>query len=184
MTDTVVIEGQQNFVAVESQSLPTVIEIQTEQPTITVEVELAPETLEIVAPGPQGQKGDKGDKGDSGTALSFTYQAAYPTSGHRAVTLNEEGKVIYASNDVLTHANRILGISLNAALEDDLIEVQKLGEVVEPSWNWNTTDPVYLSTDGHLTQVAPNGAAFSVVIGFPVSSTTLFLNIGIPIILV
>ena len=132
--------------------------------------------------GPQGQTGAPGASGD----VSFVYPAAAPVSGHRVVTLNAQGKAIYASAAIAAHANRILGVTTNAASADSDLNVKKFGELVEPSWNWQLDKPVYLDADGFLTQTPPEapGAKFSVVVGFPVSAATLFISIGIPITLI
>lgn len=158
------------------------------------------------APGVKGDPGDKGDKGDKGDPgpqgipgvqglpgapgaagdVSFVYPAASAISGHRIVTLDEQGKAIYASAAIAAHANRIVGMTMNAAAANDALNVKKFGEVTEPSWNWQLDLPVYLDADGFLTQMPPAAPAhkFSVVVGFPISATTLFINVGIPITLI
>lgn len=139
-------------------------------------------------PGVKGDPGDKGDKGDPGAAgeVSFVYPAASAISGHRIVTLDEQGKAIYASAAIAAHANRIVGMTMNAAAANDVLNVKKFGEATEPSWNWQLDLPVFLDADGFLTQTPPAAPAakFSVVVGFPMSATTLFVNIGIPITLI
>ena len=132
-----------------------------------------------------GQQGPSGPAGPAGGA-TYTYPAGTGAiSGHRVVTLDSGHNAIYASNDTLAHANKLLGVTLNAALASDPVNVQRLGELTEPSWNWTPDLPVYLGKNGHLTQTPPSAAdsVFSVVVGFPVTSTTLFVSIGNPIIL-
>jgi len=139
----------------------------------------------IVSDAIQGPPGAVGERGESGISapLSFLYQTAGAISGHRIVLLNDGGKVDYASSGSATHAQRIVGMTTHAAIQGDSINVQKFGDVTEPSWNWQTDKPVYLGIDGVLTQSVPLApeSKFSVVVGFPISATTLFINIGIPI---
>lgn len=201
--------SNQEFVLVEEQAVTT-LDIENEGTLVVAE-----EVLTLVSeatqgpqgiPGLKGDKGDagdpglKGDKGDRGEQglqglpgapgasgdVSFIYRAAFAISGHRIVTLDEQGKAIYASATLASHANRIVGMTTNAAAADDALNVKKFGEVTEPSWNWQLDKPVYLGADGFLTQVPPEAPAakFSVVVGFPISATTLFINIGIPITLI
>lgn len=106
--------------------------------------------------------------------------ASTALSGHRAMILNSDGRLAYASNNNPAHRGRVIGISLNAAASGDLIEVQTHSDVVEPSWNWNLGLPIFLGQDGYLTQTAPTSATalFIQTIGFPVSPTSMFVDIG------
>lgn len=134
-------------------------------------------------PGPKGDKGDQGPRGQSG-GISYDYPAAIHLSGHRMVTLDESGAAIYASNSNLGHANRVVGMTTNAAVPGDQVTIQKFGELTEPSWNWQLDKPVYLAADGFLTQEPPTQPAkFSLVVGFPISANTVFINLQLPIIL-
>lgn len=199
----------QEFVLVEEQAV-TLLDFQNESTVAVTEEVLTLVSEAVQGPqGIQGLKGDKGDKGDQGIQglkgdqgiqgpigvpgpqgasgdVSFIYQAASAISGHRVVTLNEQGKAIYASATLSAHANRIVGMTMNAAAADGTLNVKKFGEATEPSWNWQLDSPVYLDADGFLTQTPPvaPAAKFSVVVGFPISATTLFINIGIPITLI
>ena len=99
------------------------------------------------------------------------------------VVLDGQGGATYASNADQTHANRVVGMTTHAAVAGAPVALAIYGEITEPSWNWDTANPVYLGVDGLLTQIVPEfpDAKFSVVVGFPISTTTLFINIGIPI---
>lgn len=135
--------------------------------------------LDVGAQGPKGAPGPKGDKGEPGDVVT-SYPADGAISGHRVVALNAFGRLEYASNLSLSQIMRVAGLSLNAASEGDPVQVKRSGEVTEPSWAWVLEQPVYLGVDGHLTQTAP-ASDFSVVVGIPITTTTLFVNIGIPI---
>jgi len=126
---------------------------------------------------PQGLKGDKGDGG-----TTFEYSVAYPMSGHRIVVLNENQQAIYASNLLPIHANKILGMTIEAIISG-LIRIQNNGPFSEPSWNWILDTPIWLGTDGLMTQIVPT-SGFSLIIGFPISQTSIFIDIGEPIFLI
>lgn len=119
-----------------------------------------------------------------GGVLSSTHTAPTPISGHRMVTFGLNGELRYASNSLLEDANRVFGMTIGAASSGSSVIIRCLNEITEPSWSWTLDRPIYLGIDGNLTQIAPAlPAKFSLVIGFPVSSKTMFVNISNPIIL-
>ena len=141
-------------------------------------------------PGPAGTKGEKGDsgvKGDPGRAggSEVIRPAKANLSGHRGALITADGKIDYASNADISHLGRCVGITTGAAMQGTPATVSNFIEITEPSWNWDVNQPVYLGADGYLTQIPPSAPAakFSVVVGFPISITTLFVNVGIPIVL-
>ena len=109
-------------------------------------------------------------------------QAAINLSGHKSVVLNDDGKLIYADNTTAEHANKILGISKNAAVSGGIVVVQTFAELQEPTWNWIPGKPIFLSTTGTLTQTVP-ASGFIIIIAFAVTSTKIFIDIKQPIIL-
>jgi hypothetical protein len=98
-------------------------------------------------------------------------------SALKVITLDTStGKGIYADRNTPAHANRILGVSYTSGDEDENIIVITSGEITDSSWSWDTSKPVFLGNDGTLTQTAPT-TGFRVIIGFPVSATTLNIQI-------
>lgn len=138
--------------------------------------------VQILSEGLQGPEGIQGPKGDPGGS-EITEIAGAAIGGHRVVVLDATGRAVYASNDQLGHATRIVGITKHAAVEGAPVGLQIYGAMTEPTWSWDTSLPVFLGSDGLLTQTQPTAplAKFSVVVGFPISATTLFIKIGIPI---
>jgi hypothetical protein len=61
--------------------------------------------------------------------------------------------------------------------------VQVSGFIEESSWNWNVDLPVFLSTNGQLTQSAIT-SGFSLIVGKPRTATNMFISISEPIILI
>lgn len=151
-------------------------------------IALETERVDIVTIGIQGLPGIAGEAGRPGTpgGAGFEDIAEIALGGHRAVVFSASGKLIYASSSNLEHLHRIAGITITAANAEELVSVMRSGEVTEPSWNWDITLPVYLADNGLLTQTPPATpvAAFSVVVGFPTSATSLFVTIREPIILI
>lgn len=135
----------------------------------------------VVSSGSQGVPGQQGPIGPSGgTALTVTSDVAI--GGGRFVVLDENQKAKYASSDTPAHASKVLGLTLGATNPGDPIYVQRSGEIVEPSWNLVLDTPVYLGVNGLLTQAEPaNPSVFSLIVGFPVTATKLFLSFREPI---
>lgn len=159
----------------------------TETPTQVVEV-IQPlrDIVEINARGPQGPKGDKGDAGDSNTVVTMVAGSAL--GGHRIVAQSPSANdtVIYADASNSAHANLVFGMTLNAASEGGNIDVAVTGEFSEPSWTWSLGQPIFLGLNGTLTQTIPTSsvADFSLVVGFPITPTKMFVNIREPIFLI
>jgi hypothetical protein len=142
--------------------------------------------VEIVSVGLQGPPGPRGPAGPPGPPAGGQneYTAAIALSGHRILTTDQAGRAIYADSANPAHVGRIVGLSTGAAAAGAPIIVQLSGEFSEPTWSWSLTCPVYLGAAGHLTQTPPSEAgSFSVVVGFPITPTRLFLSIREPILI-
>jgi hypothetical protein len=132
----------------------------------------------LIAGGDQGPQGIQGLPGQGGSAY-FTFTAQGPIGGHRAVVSVAPDKVGYADNANPAHANAVLGITLGAADDGAEIQVQGSGEITEPSWNWTLQQPVFLSTNGQLTQTCP-ATGFVLILGTPTAPTKLMVDIKLP----
>lgn len=120
------------------------------------------------------KQGPEGIPGPSGAA-TLACTAGANLSGDRIVTYDSSGKVVYASCDAVS-ALTVLGITLAAAAADDSVSVQSYGQISEPSWSWIPLEPVYLSTNGTITQTAPT-SGYCVRLGWAVDAHTLMLAI-------
>ena len=56
------------------------------------------------------------------------------------------------------------------------------GKMTEPSWNWDLDKFIYLGTNGLLTQTPP-AAGFLLEMGWPINSTTILVDIKLPVLL-
>lgn len=149
-----------------------------DSPSIVV---LENEPLVVVSVGEQGPAGVPGAPGPSGASV-LELVAGEALSGHRVVTTNAGGAVVYASNTVLADALTVLGLTIGAASNGAAVFVQVGGEIVEPSWTWAPHAPVYLAANGLLTQTPPvSPAVFSLVIGFAATATKLVVDVKTPL---
>lgn len=132
-----------------------------------------------VGQGPSGPQGPIGPSG--GSALVKVAGAAI--GGHRIVYSDVNEEMQYADCLIASHALTIMGLTLGSAIAGANLSILRSGEVVEPSWNWDITLPVYLGSNGLLTQVLPNNAEFCMIVGAVLSPTTLFVSLNRPIFL-
>lgn len=135
------------------------------------------EEIEILAIAEQGPPGLPGEPGPAGGA-SVQRTAGSNLSALLAVyELN--GMVRALSADDAAHIDLLLGITLTAAQAGEPINVQRLGAIEDPAWNW-VPGRVYLGANGALTQ-APPTSGFDVLIGSAISPTRITLNLQDPI---
>ncbi len=124
--------------------------------------------------GIKGDKGDKGDTGSSGASSSYTYTAGEILGGHKAIVI-DNNLAYYTDCTNLDHINKPIGISSNASISGGNVTVVFYGEMEESSWNWNTEKPIWISTNGILTQIAPV-TGFSCIIAFPITPIKIFID--------
>ena len=180
--DIVEVVTEETVLDIIEDGIVDVVEIIEEVVVATIEIAEVPEAIiEILDVGNPGAPGRQGPPGPAGAAL-LTYIAGEVLSGHRIVII-ENDKAYYASNMNSAHANRIAGITIGATMYNDPAYIQTGGELEEPSWNWVLNIPLWLSASGFLTQIPPT-VGFSCIIGSPVTSTKILINIGTPISLV
>lgn len=150
-----------------------------EEPPLRVVIEET--SIYMVAAGAQGPAGVAGAPGPTG-GVAVQHTAGVALGGHRMVVLDNSQLAIYADCAISAHAHKVLGMTSGAVVSGDTATIQTGGEMTEPSWNWTLGTPVWLSTNGQLTQTVPT-TGFSLIIGFPISATTLFVSKREPLIL-
>lgn len=140
---------------------------------VTIEVgELVPVAITVGASGPPGRAGH-----DTG---QITRTAATVLSGHRVVTTDADGNVVYASADV-----DLIGpfwVTTGAAIQGADVTCVALGPVDEPSWTWAPHTALYLGLNGALTAVAPT-AGLLVRVATAITPTSIFVDPTTPILL-
>jgi hypothetical protein len=111
------------------------------------------------------------------------YIAGIVIGGHRVVRTEPDETIVYADKDDINIANdHLLGITNNAANIGDIVNVVTYGPMEELTWAWDPTLLLFLGDDGLIVQVAPV-VGFSVVLGFVLTPTRIFVDIQRPIIL-
>ena len=96
-------------------------------------------------------------------------------SALRAVTTDGAGAAVYASNATASDAV-VVGITFTAASAGQNVVIKTSGIIEDAGWAW-TKGPVYLGTNGTLTQTAPTGGAIVVPVGRALTATKLQIDI-------
>lgn len=110
----------------------------------------------------------------SGTS-DITLIAGQNLSALRVVTMDAGGQAIYASNTTLANAT-VLGVTTTAATAGTSVTIATSGLITDNSWTW-TKGPVFLGTNGTLTQIAPSNGAVLVNVARALTPTTIQIDI-------
>jgi len=116
-----------------------------------------------------------------GAYTRVTRTAGEALGGHRVVRQGTDGAAYYASNTSDSHKHAVLGVTIGAVNSGDTATIQSYGELTEPSWTWSPGLPIFLSTNGLLTQTAPT-SGFVLILGTAQTATKMFIQIKTPIV--
>lgn len=131
-------------------------------------------TATVITEGIQGPPGPIGPQGPA--AAQSTHPAGTTLDAYQAVYLDNAGTLQIATNSTSSHAFALLGLAQTAAVATQQIVVHNIGEIENALWTWTLGQPIYLGTLGLLTQTPPvaPGSAFSMVVGWPISTTRIY----------
>lgn len=124
------------------------------------------------------EQGEQGVPGDSGTS-TITLTAGEAVGGRRMVVINGSGEAVYADQSITDHANRVLGMTTQAASLGAPVTIQSSGEFTEPTWTWALDNPIFLGANGQLTQTVP-ATGVTLQVATPISATTIIIGIKMP----
>lgn len=105
--------------------------------------------------------------------LSLT--AGVNLSALRAVTTDGSGNAVYANTNTLSNAV-VVGVTETAANAGNTVSVRTAGIIEDANWTW-TKGPVFLGTNGTLTQSAPTGGAIVVQVARAITATKIQIDI-------
>ena len=99
-------------------------------------------------------------------------------SQYKIVALNANAETVLATSLEIGQIDRVLGVLDNAG------ETVTFGAITNPSWTWTPEQSLYLGSNGSIATTSTiDGAAFSLKIGYAISSTKAFIKIGTPVVL-
>lgn len=110
-------------------------------------------------------------------------QAGQALSAYKMIAPNGAGKYVYADKDTPGHAYIVYGITKQAINNNSAGLAQTYGPVENDTWNWEPGKAIFLAEDGEMTQTPPS-SGFSLVVAYPITATRIFIDIGIPIMLI
>ena len=111
----------------------------------------------------------------------ITVTAGASLGGHRAVVI-DSGVAQYADSTTTGNATRVVGLTKGAITSGTSGEVQTYGELVEPSFAWTPGEPIYLGTNGQLTQTVPT-SGFILQVAIAITATKIFIKQREPILI-
>lgn len=123
--------------------------------------------------------------GQDSQTIAWNVVSSHDIGGHRVVASNNMDQLVYASSDRVETAYKVRGITNSASELGATNHFVAIGEIEEPSWNWNSGYPIWLGLNGMLTQFVPSlpVAKFSLQVGFALTPTKIQVSIGSPIFL-
>lgn len=120
-------------------------------------------------------QGMPGPPGPPGGSQLVAMQAGEALGGQRVVVARN-GKAFHASAADLGHADLVLGVTTGAAVSGASVEVLAQGEMTEAAWAWTLNTPIFLGTNGLMTQTPPASGVW-VVVAVPITPTRIAIGI-------
>lgn len=156
-----------------------IVEVVRERTVVT----RGPTAVRVVHAGFQGLPGRDGVNAEGGAEQAE--RAAIALGGQRAVYLSEDG-LRYADAMDQSTAFRLVGITSGAVDAGESVAVRRQGEMRDSAWSWDVSLPVFLGANGVLTQTNPRelGADVSLILGYPLSPTSMLVSPREPVVLV
>lgn len=88
-------------------------------------------------------------------AIFMVIRNATQITGGQRIMVSIGGDLEYADQTNLTHADRLCGMTLNAANIGEPLKIQTVGNIRDPIFTWAIGTPLYLGTNGLLTEIVP-----------------------------
>lgn len=146
---------------------------------IVVEESLAPTVvLEVLESSTVITAAEQGPPGRDATFTTLL-TAGEALGGHRAVII-EGGEAVYASNLNEAHANRVIGLTRNAAALGADVEIVTYG-LLDGFTGLTPDAKLYLQDNGTVSHAIP-ASGFLQQIGVAISDTKAILNIQLSIV--
>ena len=107
---------------------------------------------------------------------TVTLTAGQQLEAPRILTMDSQGRAIHADSGQVSHADRIIGLGPAAVPAGGTVDVLVTGVHSDTAlWSWDVTKPIWLGTDGDLTQTPPT-SGHSTVVAMALSATKIFVS--------
>lgn len=110
----------------------------------------------------------------AGASFNLSRATGEAVSALRAITVQSDGLAYLANPDA--NAFRCLGVSLTAVASGDSVEIQSRGLLADAFFNFDMDKPVFIGSNGVLTQVVPS-TGFLFKVGVPIAANTLNIDL-------
>lgn len=134
----------------------------------------------VVTPVPSGYKigfNPAGLVAERATSVVNTYTAGETLSALKAVY--EVSGVVYKADNTSLVAASVSGISLTAADAGTSVQILQFGVLQDPVFSFAPADLVFLTTDGTISNVAPD-SGYLTRLGRAINANTLLVIIDSP----
>jgi hypothetical protein len=105
----------------------------------------------------------------------FEWIAGENLSANRVLMLSPGDAAIYCDPTILDYPV-ILGVSITAANQGDLVRVRRSGFMEDGNWTFQPRYPIWSGVDGALAQIAPS-QGWLVQVGQSLTSTKIQLEV-------
>lgn len=135
--------------------------------------------MTILQPTPCPPDGGGGDT----NAVHVTRTTGMALGGHRVVTSDDDGKLVYADKGMFSDVTRAFWLTTSAWGVGELADVIAFGMVEEFSWTWTPGELIFLNSNGLMTQIPPTelDGEFLVVVAKAVTDVEIFFDPSPPI---
>lgn len=110
------------------------------------------------------------------------YKAGAVISGHRCVMLAADGNIYHADSTNVSHAGKVIGMSVNAAGAGETVYIRKFGKINNPGWGLTPGALYFFTNLGQLTTEKP-ASGFSQLAGIAIDSDNFEIQFFEPMIL-
>lgn len=146
----------------------------------TVTITPITKTVTITPTGIQGPQGPKGDAGDTDQIL--TMNAGEDITSFKVVRRGSSGLGYKADSATLGHSSSVIGIATQGVTTGGSFNFIARGILTDSSLSFVDGD-IFVGADGVLTQTAPT-SGFALRMGHAIGTTSMFVDIGLPMELV
>lgn len=112
--------------------------------------------------------------------LDSEYTATGAVSALKFVASNGNDRVEHASSNNLEHAFKVVGVSLNSAVEGQVVKVRKIGILENGFWSFDPGSYLWLNVNGGVVTARPYNL-FDQIVAFAHSSTKIEIIKQLPI---
>lgn len=110
----------------------------------------------------------------------ITLTTGVPIFAGQAVVTGVDGKLYPATHAAVGTGAKILGISETSSGANTAARVRQFGDIVHSGWLFDPTKPVFVTSEGFLTQTIPT-SGYQIKVGYAISYDKIAIQLEPPI---